>query len=173
MPKGRPADPTRATRQTGNRPKPGEARPAPEAVSNLPVLTEPEAVDLVPVPDDLPPSAQEMYRRVVAELQPRGLREADLESISMLCHSAWLHGEARKKLAETGVLVKGPRGPMVNPLVKVARDEAATYLRLADAFGLTLASRLRLGLLQLTGESILSALNKDLDRPAVEVSVKV
>jgi len=111
-----------------------------------------------------------MYTRIVSELTPRGLREADLEAVSMMCHSAWLHTEARKKLAETGVLVKGPRGPMVNPLVKVARDEAATYLRLADSFGLTLASRLRLGLMQLTGESILQSLNNDLD---ASVTVKV
>lgn len=163
MTKGRPADPARARRQTGNRPK--------TTTAPLPVLAE-EVQDVVPVPSDLAPAAQEMFRRVVSELQPRGLREADLESVAMLCHSAWLHSEARKKLGETGILVKGPRGPMVNPLVKVVRDEAATYLRLADAFGLTLASRLRLGLMQLTGESILSAMNKDLDRP-IEVQLKV
>lgn len=104
-----------------------------------------------------------MFRRVVTELAPRGLRDADLESIAMMCYSAHVHRQAREKIAETGILVKGPRGPMVNPLVKVARDEAATYLRLANEFGLTLASRLRLGLMQLAGESILSSLNRDLD----------
>lgn len=113
-----------------------------------------------------------MYRRVVAELSTRGLREADLESISMMCHSAWLHGEARRRLAQTGVLLKTPRGVVVNPLVKVARDEAATYMRIAEAFGLTLASRLRLGLLQLTGESILQGLNNDLDR-SVQVNLNL
>lgn len=156
MAKGRPADPTRAKRGTGNRPKAGEAKVTEIAIPSRPAL--PSA------PTDLPPEAQEMYRSIVAELIPRGLREADLESVAMMCHSAWLHREARLKIAQTGILVKGPRGvPMVNPLIKVARDEANTYLRLANEFGLTLAARLRLGLMQLAGESILESMNRDLD----------
>jgi P27 family predicted phage terminase small subunit len=152
---GRPADPTRARRGTGNRPQAGQAKTT-EIVA-LPKTTLPEP------PADLPPAAQEMWQRVIVELAPRGLRDADLESIAMMCYSAHIHREAREKIMETGVLVKGPRGPMVNPLVKVARDEAATYLRLANEFGLTLASRLRLGLMQLAGESILSSLNREID----------
>lgn len=171
MAKGRPADPTRARRQTGHRPKPGEAKPAAQAAvsaavvqASTPALPEP--------PADLTPEAQEMFRRVVAELVPRGLREADLEAVAMMCYSAQIHLEARRRIAETGVLVKGLRGPMVNPLIKVARDEANTYLRLANEFGLTLAARLRLGLMQLAGESILTSLNKDLDEQA-QVTIQV
>ena len=152
----RKADPTRARRQTGNRPKPGEAKPAKE-IAVLP------AVEIFQPPPDLPEQAQEMFAKVVSELAPRGLRESDLESIAMMCYSAHVHREARRQISATGVLVKGPRGPMVNPLIKVARDEANTYLRLANEFGLTLAARLRLGLMQLAGESILSALNRELD----------
>lgn len=114
-----------------------------------------------------------MFRRVVADLMPRGLREADLEAISMMCYSAHIHYEARRQIAATGVLVKGLRGPMVNPLIKVARDEANTYLRLANEFGLTLAARLRLGLMQLAGESMLEAMSKDLDKPDITVQVQV
>lgn len=157
MAKGRPADPTRARRQTGHRPKPGEAKPATEIV---PATTAP----LVQPPPDLAPEAQEMFSRIVAELAPRGLRESDVEAIGMMCHSAYVHLEARRRIAEMGVLVRTPRGTVVNPLVKIARDEAATYLRLANEFGLTLASRLRLGLMQLAGESILQSLNRDLDQ---------
>lgn len=153
----RQADPTRARRQTGNRPKPGQAKPAKEIV---PAKTAPSII----APSDLPPEAQEMYVRIVEELIPRGLRDADLESVAMMCHSAYLHREARSGIAKHGLLVKGPRGPMVNPLVKVARDEATIYLRLANEFGLTLAARLRLGLMQLAGESIIESLNRDLDR---------
>ena len=154
----RPADPTRAKRQTGNRPKPGEAKKQAEIV---PAMVQPQ---LPQAPLDLADDAQAMYQMIVAELMPRGLREADLQSVAMMCHSAWLHKEARASIAKQGLLVKGPRGPMVNPLIKVARDEAATYLRLANEFGLTLAARLRLGLMQLAGESILESLNKDLER---------
>jgi phage terminase small subunit len=52
---------------------------------------------------------------------------------------------------------------MVNPLVKVERDMAATYMRISNDFGLTIAARLRLGLIQLAGQSILQSLNADLD----------
>lgn len=167
MAKGRPADPTRAKRQTGHRPKPGEAKPA---APSVPAIVQPA---LPAPPSDLTPEGQAMFTRIIAELAPRGLRDADLEAVAMMCHSASIHYEARRKIAETGVLVKGPRGPMVNPLVKVARDEAATYLRLANEFGLTLAARLRLGLMQLAGESIVSAMNKDLDEQAAKVVIQV
>lgn len=173
MTKGRPADPTRAKRQTGNRPKPGEAKVKPvakvaaEVVAALPRPAEPAA------PAGLTDEAVEMYRRVLEELVPRGLREADYEAVAMMCHSASIHFEARRRIAEMGLLVEGPRGPIVNPLVKVARDEANTYLRLANEFGLTLAARLRLGLMQLAGESIVSSLNADLDAQAAKVVVEV
>lgn len=156
MTKGRPADPTRARRQTGNRPQAGETK-TPEIVKFIDDDRLPKA------PEYLPDGAKVTFNRIIEELQPRGLRDADLEAIAMLCQSAWIHQEATKNIASQGLIVKGARGPMVNPLVKVARDEAANYLRLADAFGLTLGSRLRLGLMQLTGESILASLNKELD----------
>lgn len=156
MAKGRPADPTRAKRGTGNRPKPGEAKIAKEVA----------VIDHLPQPPaGLPAPAQEMFRRIVAELHPRGLRDADIDAVAMLAHSAWLHQEARARIAESGLLVKGPRGPMVNPLIKVAREEAQVYLRLSDSFGLTISSRLRLGLMQLAGEGMLASLNKELDTP--------
>lgn len=171
MAKGRPADPKRATRGTGNRPKPGEVKVAKTGPTDL-VVAEPKGPRMPEPPPDLAPDAQAMFRRVVTELAPRGLREADLEAVAMMCYSAHIHYEARARIAEQGVLVAGPRGTMmVNPLIKVARDEANTYLRLANEFGLTLAARLRLGLMQLAGESMLDAMSKDLDKPDVSVQV--
>lgn len=161
MPKGKAPDPTRARRGTGNRPKPGEAKVATAVVPT--VVTNPTRV-LPEPPPGLPDGAVEVWRRVVDELDTRGLKESDLEAVTMLAHAAWTHSETRKKIAETGVLVKGPRGPMVNPLLKVARDEASTYLRLANEFGLTPAARLRLGLMTLAGQSLAQALSDDLSR---------
>lgn len=172
MARGRPADPKRATRGTGHRPKPGEAKIAKTGESDLPAVVETPAVPMIQAPADLAPEAQAMFRRVVAELSPKGLREADLEAVAMMVYSAHVHYEARRLIAEQGVLVPGPRGTMVvNPLIKVARDEANTYLRLANEFGLTLAARLRLGLMQLAGESMLESMSKDLDKPDVSVQV--
>lgn len=174
MARGRPADPTRAKRGTGNRPQAGEAKVAKTAPTDLVVVETPASPGIPDAPADFTPEAQAMYRRVVAELAPKGLREADLEAVAMMCYSASVHYEARRMVAEQGVLVAGPKGTMiVNPLIKVARDEANTYLRLANEFGLTLAARLRLGLMQLAGESMLEAMSKDLDKPDVSVQVHV
>lgn len=164
MPKGRPPDPTRAKRGTGNRPQT-------QPVKALPALPETSGF---PVPQELPDEAREMYERVVRELEPRGLREADLDALTMMVHSAYVHRQAREFVARNGVMVLVNGRPVVNPAIKVARDEAAMYLRIAQEYGLTLAARLRLGLMQLAGESMLSSMNRDLDRQAgVEVRVNV
>jgi P27 family predicted phage terminase small subunit len=168
MTKGRPADPTRARRKTGNKPLPGEQKPA-----NLPAPLPGEDAPVFAMPDTLPPEAQAMFQRVVDELAPRGLREADIEAITMMCHSAYVHQQAREFVRRNGVMVLVNGRPIVNPAIKVARDEAANYLRMASEYGLTLAARLRLGLMQLAGESMLASLSRDLDRPDVEVRVNV
>lgn len=168
MTKGRPADPTRARRKTGNRPLPGEQKE-----TNLPALLPGEATPIFNMPDTLPPEAQQMFQRIVDELSSRGLREADIEAITMMCHSAYVHQQAREFVRRNGVMVLVNGRPIVNPAIKVARDEAANYLRLASEYGLTLAARLRLGLMQLAGESMLASLSRDLDRPDVEVRVNV
>lgn len=147
---------------------PGEQKPA-----NLPVPLPDEDAPVFTIPDALPPEAQAMFQRIVDELAPRGLREADIEAITMMCHSAYVHQQAREFVRRNGVMVLVNGRPIVNPAIKVARDEAANYLRLASEYGLTLAARLRLGLMQLAGESMLASLSRDLDRPDVEVRVNV
>lgn len=158
--KGRPADPTRARRRTGNRPQPGEARP-PRALAALPAPRD-EADPLAP-PEDLPPAAAAVWEQAVAELEPKGLRPADLEAVRLMCVAACRARQAAAELDKYGLLVKGERGPMVNPMARLERDATMTYLRLAEQFGLTLASRMRLGLMVLAGESLVAELNRDLD----------
>ena len=157
MVSGRKSDPTRATRGTGNRPLAGEPKPALVAAPLERAISR-EA------PAHLSDAGKAVFSAVVAELESRGLREVDLESVAMLAEAAATHREARKFVAEKGMIVKGPRGPMLNPMLRVARDEANLYLRLANEFGLTVGARLRLGLIQLAGQSILASLNEDLDK---------
>ncbi|CAB4218546.1 COG3747 Phage terminase, small subunit [uncultured Caudovirales phage] len=104
-----------------------------------------------------------MWLRLVAELAPRGLRDHDLDGITMLCQAVHIHREAQDGIAKHGVLVKGQRGPMVNPLVKVARDQAMFILRIMNEYGLTPAARVRLGLQTLAAHSMVEALNNQLD----------
>jgi len=161
--KGRPADPTRTRRGTGNRPAAGKAKPAPAPV--VAIASAASAPALPAAPPDLPAEAVDLWDTVIAELWPRGLRPADLEGVRMLVLAAYRNRQAEAVVSEHGILVMGTRGnPIPNPALKIAKDTRADYLRLADAFGLTLAARLRLGLMQLAGESLLQSLNTDLDR---------
>lgn len=156
---GRPKDPTRARRQTGHRRKPGEA---PKLVAVPPTL-EPAAVPVPP--EDLPEGAHPIWIAAVEELAHRGLRTPDLESLRLMSIQAWRAREAAAGIAKFGLVVEGARGLMPNPLIKIERDATTAYLRLAEQFGLTFASRLRLGVVQLTGQSLAQQLDDDLNRP--------
>lgn len=155
--KGRPKKPTRSRTRTGNRRKPNEA-PKLATVTNLP-----GRVIEAPPPDDLPEACKAMWEIIVGELAHRNLNPADLEAIRQLVTAAYRARQAAAEINRLGILVQGERGPMVNPLCKLERDATMTYLRLAEQYGLTIASRLRLGLMALAGETVLSALNEDLD----------
>ena len=63
--------------------------------------------------------------------------------------------QARAIVGKIDLLVKGEKGPVVNPLLKVEKDTAATYLRLAETLGLSPAARARLGLMHIAGQSLL------------------
>jgi P27 family predicted phage terminase small subunit len=156
MAKGRPVDPTAAKRGTSHR---SEAVKPPEGL----------AVAAVPLPDALRPpvglaeEAHDMWHVAVDELcSLRTLHASDLPLLEMMVTSAYRHRQARAQIDALGLLVKGQRGPMVNPLLKVERDEAATYLRLAETLGLTPVARLRLGLITLAGASILAGIDAEL-----------
>lgn len=167
MARGRKPDPTRAKRGTGNRPATGEQKAAAapldralQAVPDAPVQPWPD-----PTPD-IPDADHGTWHRVMSELWPRGLRESDVEGVRMLVVAASRHRQAAEGIAKSGVLLRGRNGQaIVNPLVKVEKDAAATYMRLANEFGLTIAARLRLGLIQLAGQSILQSLDEDLRTP--------
>lgn len=169
MAKGRPPDPTRRRRQTGHRPLAGEGKKTATAVLPAKTLDKRAARDDdgLPVtfapPDDLPEPVAKIWRTAVAELHPRGLREADLEIIRQMCHAAHRARQAAENIQTYGLLVDTPRGLVINPMARIEKDATSTYLRLADAMGLTIGARLRLGLLQVMGESIIGTLNRDLD----------
>lgn len=165
MAKGRPADPNRAKRGTGNRPQAGQAK-ARELVPTAlrPAIPEP--------PETLLQPEKDLWRRLVAELAPRGLRDHDIDGITMLCQAAQIHREAQEGLTRSGLLLKGQRGPVVNPLVKVARDQAMFILRVMNEYGFTPAARVRLGLQTLAAESMIQALNQQLDAP-LDTALKV
>lgn len=159
MPKGRPVDPTRAKRGTGNRPKPGEAKKA-RAISPIVVQSEP-----FPPPATLPKEVHDVWRAIVADLGgANNLRESYLPALTAYCDAVYVHAQASANIQRIGILVKGANGvPMANPLLRIQKDASATMLRYAESLGLTPAARIRLGLMEITGMSLLSTLNNSLD----------
>lgn len=91
------------------------------------------------------------------------MRESFLPALSAYCNAVYIHAQASANIQQYGVLVKGPHGPVANPLLKVQKDAAATMLRMAETLGLTPAARVRLGLMEVTGMSLLAGINATLD----------
>lgn len=165
MTKGRPADPSRARRGTGNRPKPGEAKkvkPAivvPGAGGEIVKVTE-----QFPPPATLPDQVHGIWRAAVADLGGANhMRESFVPALEAYCNAVYVHAQAIANIQQYGVLVKGPHGPVVNPLLKVQKDSAASMLRYAETLGLTPAARVRVGLMEVTGMSLLAGINATLD----------
>ncbi len=152
MSKGRKADPGRARRGTGNRPQAGKSvtKIAPQTCD--PVLAQSIAAEL---PDGLP---RAMFQRAVSELAGR-LNDTDLEALRMMAWACHRHQQAQEHVEEHGIFVDTAFGPQVNPMLKVARDEGTFYLKIADQYALTFVARLRAGLLQLAGQSLLTDLH--------------
>ena len=156
MARGRPKDPGAVKRGTSHRPA-CVSPPVGLAITNTP-----EQLALAS-PETLPEGALEMWRVAAEELcSLRTFHVSDLPLLEMLVIAVYRHRQAQAHIEQLGVLVKGSRGPMVNPLLKTERDEAVTYLRLAETLGLTPVARLRLGLISLSGQSILASIDAQL-----------
>lgn len=50
----------------------------------------------------------------------------------MIAYAAHLYYEAKRQIETTGLLVRGFRNPIVNPLIKVTQEQSEIYLRLLD-----------------------------------------
>lgn len=150
--KGRRPDPNRARRGTGHTPVRSERDLAP--VASLPAAPEP--------PDGLSEEAAAIWRRVVAECDPRLLRSGGDMLVAELCRAYAFAREASEHVARVGMIVRSGKGPVVNPMFRVWRDSTSQAIRLAEQVGLTPAAHVRLGLQVLTGASLASQLEADL-----------
>jgi len=148
--KGRPPDPKRKKRGTGHRPLAGQRPPLELTV---PSLEPPEP------PATLPPEGRETWRLVTSDLVQRGLVAADLPLVEMLVKAAVRSWQAGEQIAREGVSITRASATdeytTLNPMLKLEKDSAATYLRLAETLGLSPAARVRLGLMQVAGQSML------------------
>ena len=147
---------------TQNRKADSARKRATEAAVIAGVLeTEPQAF---PPTDLIPTQVHDVWHAVVNELGgSNSMRPAFVPIIEAYALAVNTHALAGAEVQESGILVEGVHGPVANPMLKVQKDSAATMLRLAETLGLTPAARIRLGLLEITGQSLLTTLNTQLD----------
>lgn len=156
MARGRKADPQRAKRGTGHRPAAGER--VVEIVKQEHSMTLQSSI-AQELPAGLP---RDVFLRSCLELGDK-LRDTDLEALRIMAWSLYRHSQAQEEVEKSGLFVEGPFGNMVaNPALKMARDEASLYLKIADQYALTFTSRLRAGILQLAGQSMLSQMHESM-----------
>lgn len=155
MTRGRKADPQREARGTGHHPNTGEAM--------VEYAKQTHSLDLQrTIAKSLPEGqARDVFERAVMELGDKA-RDTDLEAIRLMAWHLHRSLQAQAMVEELGMMVETEWGPRVNPMLKVARDEGAAYIRIAEKYALTFESRLRAGILQVAGQSILQELHSDM-----------
>lgn len=165
MAKGRPPDPKRGKRGTGNHPQRSEKKPS-RAVVPIDAVTGRALtpIEAFPPPASLPEAVHDVWHAAVMDLGGTGyMRDSFLPQLMAYCEAVYIHAEASANIKKVGLLVKGANGPMTNPLLKVQKDSAAMILRFADALGFTPAARIRLALEEASTMSTLASLNASLD----------
>ena len=150
MAKGRPVDPKRARRGTGNREVRGAVAVVPADVD----------VDAFMAPKEMPASAREVWSVVVTDLVDTGhLRRSDTPLVKAYCEAVYVHAEASANIHRFGLNVKTTDGRIVtNPMLKVQKDAATTMRQLSDVMGLNPLARIRAGLMEVAGASIVNDL---------------
>jgi P27 family predicted phage terminase small subunit len=102
-------------------------------------------------PKTLPAPAQAYFREVAKRAAAHGLTQADAPMLGQLATALWMADAAAQLLVRDGLLMTdqahGPETELrKHPAVTIWRAAVATADGLAKQFGLTPASRARLGL---------------------------
>ncbi len=181
--KGR-TDPAAHRRGTAGYRKPTEIVPAEWSGAMTPT----EAL-AVPVPRALPKTkaVKQLWHVLLQEAAyAGGLRQGDLPSLEALCAAVVRHREAGMMIKKYGMMIgrpavydgagnkiKGEMRPTVNPFLRQERDAAILIDRLAQRFGLSAESRIRLDLQKIVGmRGVDDFLNRELAR-VVDEAVSV
>jgi len=79
-----------------------------------------------------------------------------------------VHLEASAKVREFGVLVAGPSGPIPNPMIRVQDNAARTIRLLSENLGLNPIARIRAGIMEVAGASMVLDIRERLVREIVK-----
>jgi hypothetical protein len=162
--RGRKPDPEAPRRGTAHH----ATKPAALAPLEYSGAIAPAQVGRIALPKGLPRTRalRSLWQEILTEVARSELRRADLPLLESLLIAAYRRTQATLLVAQLGVLVRGPGGPVLNPALKEERNQALLYDRLAQRVGLSLESRVRLRLMELAGSSLLSALAREAQEAA-------
>lgn len=155
MTRGRKADPQREARGTGHRPQHGEAMVEYNKQTHS-LEIQAQLAKTLPAGE-----ARESFLLAVEELGDK-LRDTDLRNLRAMAWHMHRAQEAQKIVDRDGMEVYTDFGVKPHPMMKVARDEDAAYMRIAEKYALTFEARLRAGVMQVAGQSILQELHSDM-----------
>lgn len=107
-------------------------------------------------PKELPEGAQEHFRGVARRAAEHGLTQADVPMLAQLANALWMADLAAQRIAADGLLMTdqahGDGTEMrKHPAFTIWRNAVVTADTIAKQFGLTPASRARLGLEEESG----------------------
>lgn len=144
---------------------PGGTNHHPDATERVVEIVpqEHDAVLAVVISEELPEGLpRQVFLRSVSELGDR-LRDTDLEALRLMAWALHRSHQAQLDVEANGMFeISEMYGKRPNPALKIARDEAALYLKIADQYALTFVSRLRAGILQLAGQSMLQQIHQSM-----------
>ena len=163
----------------GRKPKPIEDRirdgnphnhPLPEP---LLIGGRPQVGELSRPPRHLPKEGRDYWRTTVARLVDIGMIDrVDRPALEMLATAYARWRQAGKLLADGDLLEFGARGQLKqNPAVRVERDAATVYMRIAEHFGVTPIARSRLGLAEIHRRSLEAEMATALAGEAIDAEV--
>lgn len=163
----------------GRKPKPIEERIRDGNQSHRP-LPEPLLIAGRPLPGELarpprhlPKEGRDYWRETVARLVDIGMIDrVDRPALEMLATAYARWRQAGKLLMTADLLELGARGQLKqNPAIRIERDAATVYMRIAEHFGVTPIARSRLGLAEVHRRSLEAEMSGALAGEAIDADV--
>ena len=134
------------------------------------VAGRPGLSELASPPADLPLDGQEFWVEVVPALCEIGMLDRIDRPLLCMLATAWARFvQAGRVVAQDGHFTRGSVGQLKeHPAIKIERESAVEFERLAQSFGLSPLGRVRLGLAQLRGRQLLEEMDAVLGEPSVD-----
>lgn len=106
---------------------------------------------------------RELWQQIVGEVARHELCRGDLLTAESLAIAKYRQLQAGLFVKKYGIMIRGPHGPLKNPMLKEERDQALLADRLLQRLGLSPEARLRMNLIQVAGLSMLGVLREEVD----------